>query len=308
MLFNNREAVRLNILMTGGTGFIGSRFVNKLVNEGHHVYVITRYPRTHKDTESVSYISFQYPVRRLPTIHAVVNLAGESLFGYWSVKKKEMIYTSRVEATEQLINMMLQMEEKPNVFLSGSAIGFYGTDQNKIFTEKTTHPSDDFLASVVSTWEKTAQSAEDLGIRTVYTRFGVVLDQNEGALPLMALPVNFFVGGKIGDGKQWISWVHVKDCVNLLYYILIEPSIKGPINITAPYPERNNEFTNTLARVLRRPTLMKTPAPILHIALGDMSQLITKGQYVLPQKAIEQQFTFQYPHLNDALQHIYNKS
>lgn len=293
--------------MTGGTGFIGSRFVNKLVNEGHHVYVITRYPRTHKDTESVSYISFDYPIRRLPTIHAVVNLAGESLFGYWSEKKKEMIYTSRIEATERLVNMMLQMEKKPQVFLSGSAIGYYGTQSNKIFTEHTTQPSDDFLASVVSTWENTAHHAEDLGTRTVYTRFGVVLDRNEGALPLMAMPIKLFVGGKIGDGKQWISWIHINDCINLLYYALVEPSIKGPINVTAPNPQRNIEFIKTLARVLRRPALISTPAPILQIALGDMHQLITKGQYILPQKAIDQQFTFQYPYLEDALQHIFNR-
>ncbi len=297
----------MNILMTGGTGFIGSRFVNKLVNEGHHVYVITRYPRTHKDTESVSYISFDYPIRRLPTIHAVVNLAGESLFGYWSEKKKEMIYTSRIEATERLVNMMLQMEKKPQVFLSGSAIGYYGTQSNKIFTEHTTQPSDDFLASVVSTWENTAHHAEDLGTRTVYTRFGVVLDRNEGALPLMAMPIKLFVGGKIGDGKQWISWIHINDCINLLYYALVEPSIKGPINVTAPNPQRNIEFIKTLARVLRRPALISTPAPILQIALGDMHQLITKGQYILPQKAIDQQFTFQYPYLEDALQHIFNR-
>lgn len=297
----------MNILMTGGTGFIGSRFVNKLVNEGHHVYVITRYPRTHKDTESVSYISFEYPIRRLPTIHAVVNLAGESLFGYWSEKKKEMIYTSRIEATERLVNMMLQMEKKPQVFLSGSAIGYYGNQSNKIFTEDTTQPSDDFLASVVSTWENAAHHAEDLGIRTVYTRFGVVLDRNEGALPLMAMPIKLFVGGKIGDGKQWISWIHINDCINLLYYALVEPSIKGPINVTAPNPQRNIEFIKTLARVLGRPALISTPAPILQIALGDMHQLITKGQYVLPQKAIDQQFTFQYPYLEDALQHIFNR-
>ncbi|MEI3614605.1 TIGR01777 family oxidoreductase [Pseudogracilibacillus sp. SO30301A] len=298
----------MNILMTGGTGFIGSRFVNKLVNEGHHVYVITRYPRTHKDTESVSYISFEYPVRRLPTIHAVVNLAGESLFGYWSKKKKEMIYASRIEATERLVNMMLQMEKKPKVILSGSAIGYYGTQSNKIFTENTTHPSDDFLASVVSTWENTAQHAEDLGIRTVYTRFGVVLDRDNGALPLMTMPIKLFIGGKIGDGKQWISWIHISDCINLLYYALVEPSIKGPINVTAPNPQRNIEFIKTLARVLRRPALICTPAPILQIALGDMHQLITKGQYIIPQKAIDQQFTFQYPYLEEALQHIFNRN
>ncbi|MEI3606415.1 TIGR01777 family oxidoreductase [Pseudogracilibacillus sp. SE30717A] len=295
----------MNIIMTGGTGFIGSHFVNKLVNEGHHVYVITRYPRTHKDTESISYISFDYPVKRLPLIHAVVNLAGESLFGYWSDKKKDAIISSRVQATEVLIQMIMQMEEKPKVFLSGSAIGYYGMASDLIFTEATKRPGNDFLANVATTWENTAYYIEDLGIRTIYARFGVVLDKNEGALPLMALPVKLFIGGKIGKGDQWISWIHIKDCVHLLYYMLIEPSFHGPVNITAPHPLRNKDFINVLTKTLRKPNMITTPSFLLELTLGDMHQLITSGQYVLPQKALDQQFTFAYPYLENALADVY---
>ncbi len=295
----------MNIIMSGGTGFIGSHLVNKLVDEGHHVYVITRYPRAHKDTESVSYISNDYPVRRLPFIHAAVNLAGESLFGYWSKTKKETIISSRIYATESLFQMITQMEKKPSVFLSGSAIGYYGMASDTIFTEATTRPGSDFLANVATTWENTAQYVEDLGIRTIYTRFGVVLDKNEGALPLMALPIKLFIGGKIGTGAQWISWIHINDCVNLLYYVLTEPSIHGPVNMTAPHPLRNKDFTNVLAKTLKKPNLITTPSLLLETVLGDMHQLITSGQYVLPQKAIDHQFTFKYPFLENALEDIY---
>ena len=210
----------MNVLIAGGTGFIGSRLVQKLVEEDCHVYVLTRYPKQYQNSEHVTYISYQFPLKRLPTIHAVVNLAGESLFGYWTSEKKKKILASRISITETLTQMMMQMETKPRVFVSASAVGFYGMDETKIFTENTTKPGDDFLASVTVQWEKTAQIAEDLGIRTVYTRFGIVLDRKNGALPLMSLPIKLFLGGKIGTGSQWISWIHIDDCINLIMHII----------------------------------------------------------------------------------------
>lgn len=295
----------MNILITGGTGFIGSRFVEKVVGEGHHVYVLTRNPKKHKDTQSITYISYQYSIKRLPFIHAVVNLAGESLFGYWTKEKKQSIIDSRIEVTEQLTKMMMQMKTKPHVFISGSAIGFYGTADNMIFTEKTESPSNDFLGDVTKKWEAAAHVAEDLGIRTVYSRFGVVLHKDAGALPQMALPVKYGVGGKIGSGEQWISWVHIDDCVNLLFFALMNEAIQGPMNITAPNPQRNKDFTETLAAILHRPNLMHVPSAVVKTVIGEMSQLITDGQYVMPKKAIEHGFIFHYEHLEDALADIY---
>src|SRR5690625_2520562 len=287
----------MNIMMTGGTGFIGSKLVQKLVTEGHHVYVLTRYSKKYQDTEFVSYIRYDFPVRRLPFIHAMVNLAGESLFGYWTERKKTAIILSRIQATEKLIHMLKQTEKMPKVFLSGSAVGYYGVSDEEIFTESTDQPSDDFLGNVTSTWEQTAKIVEDFGIRTVYARFGVVLDQKQGALPLMALPIKLFVGGKIGYGEQWISWIHIKDCVRLLYFLLTESAIEGAVNVTAPYPQRNKEFTDTLATTLQRPNYFHIPTSFLQFALGEMNQLITRGQYVLPQKALDKKFTFTYPYL-----------
>src|SRR5699024_9327459 len=269
----------MNILMTGGTGFIGSRLIKQLVLEKHHVYVLTRFPKKHVDSDYVSYISYRYPIKKLPFIHAVINLAGESLFGYWSDEKKESILSSRIKATEKLTNILIHMEEKPKVFLSGSAIGYYGMADDMIFTEETTEPGDDFLAEVCAAWEKTASTAEDLGIRTVYTRFGIVLNGKQGALPQMALPTKLGVGGKIGNGKQWMSWVHIHDCVDLLLFALYNKDMKGPLNITAPYPRQNDDFTKVLAKSLKRPAFMKTPSSFFKIALGDMHQLITNGQF-----------------------------
>lgn len=295
----------MNILLTGGTGFIGSHLVKRLAREEDHVYVLTRHPKQHQDTAFVSYISYNYPISRLPFIHAIVNLAGESIFGYWTEEKKEAILKSRIKTTEKLIHIMTQMETKPDVFISGSAIGYYGMADNLIFTENTQTSSDDFLASVVSEWEKTAQAAEDLGVRTVYTRFGVILDRYQGALPKMALPIQLFAGAKIGTGSQWLSWIHIDDCVRMLLFALENKAIAGPLNVTAPHPKQNESFTKILAHVLKRPALLSVPAPVLKTVLGQMHVLVTKGQYVLPKKAIDHDFTFQYPHLEDALKNLY---
>lgn len=295
----------MNILMTGGTGFIGTRLVDKLEQSGHHVYILTRSPKQYQDTTNISYISFNYPMKRLPFIHAVINLAGESLFGYWTERKKTNIVNSRLQTTEKLIRLLTSMGTKPDVFISGSAVGYYGMNKNRIFTEKTITPGNDFLAKVCAKWESVAHTAEDLGIRTVYTRFGVVLDKREGALPMMALPFQFGFGGKIGSGEQYLSWIHIHDCVHLLLHALYDERITGPFNITAPKPVQNNSFTYLLAKQLRRPAFFDIPATMMKIALGDMSQLTTDGQYVLPQKALDSGFTFQYNCLEDALEAIY---
>lgn len=295
----------MNVLIAGGTGFIGSRLVQKLVEEDCHVYVLSRYPKQYQNSEHVTYISYQFPLKRLPTIHAVVNLAGESLFGYWTSEKKKQILASRISITETLIQMMMQMETKPRVFVSASAVGFYGMDETKIFTENTTKPGDDFLASVTVQWEKTAQIAEDLGIRTVYTRFGIVLDRKNGALPLMSLPIKLFLGGKIGTGSQWISWIHIDDCINLIMHIIEDDSFFGPVNMTAPNPVTNEQFTKKLAQTLSRPAAITAPSPLIRLVLGEMHQLITSGQYVYPKKAIDKNFSFTFLYLEDALQQIY---
>lgn len=295
----------MNVLITGGTGFVGSRLVHQLTLEKHHIFVLTRFPKKHQDTDYISYISYDYPMKNLPFIHAVINLAGESLFGYWSETKKQQIRASRVDITERLTSLLIRMNQKPNVFLSASAMGYYGMSDDKIFTEDTKEPGDDFLGQVCHEWENAASTAEDLGIRTVYARFGIILDKKEGALPLIALPVKMGVGGKIGDGKQWMSWVHIEDCVNLLLFALYDSKMAGALNVTAPFPRQNKAFTNVLAKQLKRPSLFTAPSGFFKIALGEMHQLITEGQFVYPKKALDQGFVFQYPQLENALEAEY---
>lgn len=291
----------MNILITGGTGFVGKHLTKSLLTKNdHHVYILTRSPNKHTNSDKTSYVSYNIQADELPTIHAVINLAGDSLFGYWTKKKKLAIHNSRIDVTEKIIDLIEKMDKKPEVFISGSAVGFYGTSEDLIFTEKTTKSGGDFLANIVADWEKTASQAEQIGIRTVYTRFGVILG-NEGALSYMKLPVKMFAGGKIGNGQQWVPWVHIEDVVRLILFALFNEKIQGPMNVTAPNPKRNKDFTKILAGVLKRPHWISTPSPIIRITIGEMSQLITKGQYVLPAKAEESNFKFTYPYLKEAL-------
>ncbi|MEN1970199.1 TIGR01777 family oxidoreductase [Lentibacillus sp. N15] len=293
----------MNILITGGTGFVGQHLTNILVKEKHHVYILTRSPEAHTSTDSVTYLGYQEDVTAFSVIHAVVNLAGDSLFGYWTKEKKRAIQTSRIETTKRLIALLEQMEKKPAVLINGSAIGYYGMSEDLIFTEETTTPGNDFLANVVREWEQTASQAKELGIRTVFTRFGVILGK-QGALPYMSLPVKMFVGGRIGNGEQWVSWIHIEDAVHLIQFCIMNDHIEGAINVTAPNPKRNKEFTRILAEILHRPYWLPTPASFIQAGLGQMSQLIANGQYVLPNKAETNQYPFRYPWLEEALKQI----
>lgn len=296
----------MNILMTGGTGFIGQKLINKLIENDHHTYVLTRSPKKHPNTANITFISYDYPVNRLPKIHGVVNLAGESIFGKWTNEKKESILKSRLDITEKTIQLISKMNEKPNVFINASAVGFYGMSDTQIFTEETKLPAKDFLADVVAKWENAALAAEDFGIRTVRTRFGIILDGDNGALSLMDKVFKSFIGGKVGNGEQWMSWVHIDDVINLIYYALTNDYVEGPINVTAPNPLRNKDFTITLGKALNRPTVFMVPKDAITLIMGDMGQLITKGQYVLPKRAIEYGYQFKYPDLKNALEAIYS--
>lgn len=295
--------MHLNILITGGTGFVGKNLTKALVKQGHHVFILTRSPKNYNDSKNITHIDYNYQVNKLPTIYAVINLAGDSLFGYWTKRKKDLILSSRIETTKKTIQIIKQMNVKPAVFISGSAIGFYGTSTDLIYTEKTTDSGGDFLADVVQKWEHTAREAENLGIRTIYARFGIILGQ-EGSLPLMTLPVKLFIGGKIGSGEQWLSWIHIQDVVNLLIFCITNSQVEGPINMTAPHPIRNKDFIKTLTKGFNRPYWLPTPTLLLRIGLGEMSQLITEGQFVLPEKALTHHFQFSHANLHEALKNI----
>lgn len=298
----------MKVAVTGGTGFVGKQLVRELVNEGHEVFVLTRSPNNYSDEKSIRYIGWlsdQYkPENELPALDAIVNLAGDSLFGYWTKQKKERILKSRMNATENVIELILKMEEKPAVLINASAVGYYGTSLTESFTEKTTTPGNDFLANVTSEWESIAKQADSLGVRVVLARFGVILGK-EGALPLMAMPFKMFVGGKVGSGEQWVSWIHVDDVVGLIKFSIKNDKISGPLNVTAPQPVQNKTLSKTLASVLNKPHWIPAPSFALRAGLGEMSTLILDGQAVYPDKAKHHDYSFQHPQLEGALSAIY---
>lgn len=298
----------LNILISGGTGLVGRHLTEKFVSQNDHVYILTRNAKKRENRPNVKHIEYDVAHESMPNIDVVINLAGESLFGYWTKKKKEKILKSRIDTTKKVVSLLERMEPKPKTFISASAIGFYGTDDEKIFTEDTEECGDDFLANVTKKWEAEAKRAENLGIRTIIARFGVILAKDGGALPMMALPMRAFVGGKIGSGKQWTSWIHVDDCVKLIVFAIEQENMIGPLNVTAPHPVRNKQFTEMLGKTLKRPTVFPVPERLLRILFGEMSMLVSKGQYVYPKKALEHGFSFDYPHLNEALEQIFHKN
>jgi uncharacterized protein (TIGR01777 family) len=199
---------------------------------------------------------------------------------------------------------MEKLNRKPNTFLNASAVGFYGTSQTKIFTEADHKAGTDFLASVVEKWEAEATKVEQIGIRTVLLRFGVVLAKDGGALSKMLLPYKFFAGGTVGSGKQWLSWVHVDDLVKMIDFAIKNEHVKGAINITAPHPVQMKVFGQTLASVLNKPHWLPAPSLALKLVLGEMSMLVLEGQKVLPKKAQDLGYQFQYPRLDAALKNL----
>jgi uncharacterized protein (TIGR01777 family) len=216
-------------------------------------------------------------------------------------KTKDKILQSRIQSTSKLITWLERQAQRPNLFINASAIGYYGTSESNTFTEHDKPTPTDFLAETVSTWEHIAKKAEELGIRTVLARFGIVLGLEGGALPKMILPYKLFIGGPIGNGSQWMSWIHVKDVIGLLLYSIENKEIHGPMNVVSPNPVTMKEFSQVLSTCLHRPNLLKVPEFALQILLGEMSMLILEGQKVLPTIALQTNYNFQFPSLKDAL-------
>lgn len=321
----------MNIMIAGGTGFVGKALTEVLLRKGHRVYVLTRgnvregeltqgEGQASRSTETVNldgedhkltYIRWQDGIvneqaaRELPTIDAVVNLAGESLSsGRWTRQRKQRILHSRLNATAGIVKFIEQLRERPKVLVNASAIGYYGTSLTETFTEQTPIAGEDFLASVVKQWEEEALKATALGVRTVCIRFGLILGKDGGALPRTLLPFKLFAGGPLGSGKQWYSWIHIEDIVGLVEFAIERDDVAGIINGTAPNPVRMKEFGKIMADVLRRPYWLPVPEFMLKVLLGEMSTLLLQGQRVLPKKTQEYGYSFYYDGLREALEDI----
>jgi uncharacterized protein len=294
-----------NILIAGGTGFVGKHITEMLLQNQYNIFILTRDSNRKSDHTNVTYVEWltphSMPEKNLPVINAVINLAGESINGRWTEEKKQKILNSRLKATESLLNLAKKLREPPSVWINASAIGYYGTSETEVFTEQTTKHGADFLAEVVKAWEIKASEAKTIGCRTVFTRFGLILGSDGGVLPQLSLPYRFFAGGTVGSGEQWISWVHVQDVSRLIKEVLENDRYEGPVNVTAPRPVTMKEFGQFTGDVMHRPHWLPAPSFAFKLFFGEMSMLILKGQKVLPEKAMNSGFTYRFPHLKGAL-------
>ncbi len=294
----------MNILITGGTGFIGSALSRGLRDAGHSVVLTTR-----RQTDSSEMLTWN-PPELIPTdiisnFDAVVNLAGESIAsGRWTMARKERLVSSRIDTTKALVQSMKNAGPGPGVLLSASAIGYYGPRGAEYVTEKTP-PASDFLADLCKAWETEALKAEETGVRVVLLRTGIVLGAGGGALAQMVVPFKLFIGGHIGSGEQWLSWIHMDDEVGIIRHALENGSVSGPVNMTAPDPVTNKEFSSALGKALGRPSWLPVPGFVLKIALGELGQIALTGQRVIPEKALETGYEFKYPEVNGALKDIF---
>ncbi|MBR2679674.1 MAG: TIGR01777 family oxidoreductase [Exiguobacterium sp.] len=295
----------MKIAITGGTGLIGQPLVRALADAGHHVVVLTRRPRPrHRGVSFIEWLTpNSKPEEELEGTDAFIHLAGASINdGRWTHKQKQAILQSRIEGTKEVVRIIQQLKQKPQVVISGSAIGIYGEDRSITYSEETPLPTrTNFLGNVCVLWEQEAEPIRDLGVRLVTMRTGVVLSNDGGAFPLMKLPYQFGVGGKIGSGEQWVPWIHLDDLVRLFVHVIETSSIEGPVNGTAPTPVTMNEFGKTIANVMHRPHWIPAPAPMMQLVLGEKSVIVLEGAKVVPTKALQHGFEFRYETLEPAL-------
>jgi len=238
---------------------------------------------------------------------AVINLAGEPIAPQrWSEERKKRILSSRLITTRALVESIKSANARPKVLVSAFAVGYYGAHGDECVTEDTP-PADDFLADVCKQWEAEAYKALYLGTRVVTVRIGGVLEADGGALPQMALPFRFFLGGPIGSGRQWFSWIHRDDIIGIIKFALENESISGPVNLTAPNPVTNKEFSRALGKVLHRPSFVAVPGFIVRLTLGELGAVLLTGQRVLPEKALNAGYKFKYSDVSEALRAIYHR-
>lgn len=305
----------MKIAVTGATGFVGSRLVERLHTQGHQVLALVR---------NTSKLQRVFPSAQFPNVtgvtytpkesgswqeaiagcDGVVNLAGEALIGErWTAERKQEILASRQLGTQKIVEAIAQAQPKPTVLVNASAVGYYGTSETAVFDE-TSSPGNDFLANVCQTWEAEAEKVKATGTRLVILRFGIVLGRGGGALAQMLTPFQFFAGGPIGTGRQWVSWIHRDDLVNLILRALTQSEIAGVLNATSPHPVRMVEFCHILGQVLHRPSWLPVPSFALELLLGDAAKVVLEGQQVLPKQTQAYGFQHEYPTLREALGQI----
>jgi hypothetical protein len=301
----------MNILVAGGTGFIGRDLLPRLVREGHIVTALTRDPAAVRPRVPGEILLEQWDAKTLGPwvaflgrVDAVINLAGESTGSKpWTTAQRRKIVDSRLDATTALVQAIRGSSRKPSVLVSASAVGYYGDVPEGHVTEDH-QPGAGFLADLCVRWEAAAVSAEESGVRVVRLRTGLVLGEKGGALARMVIPFRLFVGGTLGSGRQWIPWVHRQDVVNVIVRILADRSLRGPLNVVSPAPVRMSEFVREIGHALGRPAWTRVPSFVLKAALGEMSSVVLTGQRAVPAGLLSAGFQFDYPTLPAALQSV----
>ncbi|CEF19457.1 TIGR01777 family oxidoreductase [Staphylococcus xylosus] len=294
-----------NYLITGGTGMVGTQLVEAIAQSDSHITILTRQDKTTSHPK-ITYVNWTKPdwEAQVPNIDIVINLAGASLNKRWTKSYKQKIMVSRLQSTQALFELFEGREQKPSVFFNASAVGYYKPDLYRTYTELYKTLPFDFLSEVVYQWERLARQFESLGTRVVIGRFGMVLSNEGGALPMMKLPYEFYVGGKIGSGRQWYSWIHIDDLTRAILHTINTEDAHGVFNFTAPIVEHQNLFGYTLARISHRPHYTWVPSIALRIILGQMSTVILDTQKVIPNKLQAIDFKFKYPDLKIALEDL----
>ncbi|MBV8808557.1 MAG: TIGR01777 family oxidoreductase [Acidobacteriaceae bacterium] len=296
----------MNFLVTGATGFIGRNLVDSLLAGGHSVNYLARARHREFDSRAAFHCwntGENPPLNSVPRMDAIIHLAGEPVAQRWNSAVKQRIHNSRVEGTRKLVAGIGGLKHKPAVLVSASAIGYYGDRGEEVLTE-TSSKGTGFLADLCADWEREATKARDFGLRVVSVRIGAVLGRGGGALPRMAKPFRFGLGGKLGTGRQWVSWVHLNDLVRLLTFAAQTEEISGPLNGTSPEPVTNAVFTAALGRAVHRPAPWTMPKFAMKLAMGELAEFLFDSARVLPEATEKAGFSFQHSELNETLRSL----
>jgi len=305
----------MRILVSGSTGFLGTALVETLEGQGHSIARLVRPGTSQKSAarsraQAVPWdpVAGQFDAASVEGADALIHLAGASIAGgRWNGSRKELLRTSRIDATRHLIGALAKLQRPPRVIVAASAIGYYGNRGDETLTEASA-PGNDFLAGLCQEWEAETARGAEFGARVVNVRFGIILAAHGGALPRMAMPFKFGAGGRLGNGRQWMSWLTLRETISIIQFALTTSGLTGPVNAVAPNPVRNREFTSVLARALRRPALFPAPAFALRLALGEMADaLLLVSQKVIPSKLVDSGYSFLQPGLASALAEVFRK-